>query len=415
MRNMSSGVGLIGEQAWEAPDLARAPFGSNPATASIGFVNGKPAGSASALTWSAGQFVRLTLDAAAGAVLDRPDYTVDRYVRRTQGQTTLTVTAPADRTIVTSPVTVTGTTAPGNTIRIAATNVDEDSKTNVVSGTAATDGSFSIDVPLIGGRSFLNIVATSPSGATALATRTVVVLAAPAPVIFEANDPDGDDHGPGNFVYPTEPVFHDGAFDIQQFQVLDTPDTLTFRLRVRDLTPTFGSPLGAQLVDVYVHDPGATATSTEASFPQRNYRIADSGAWSRLLEVQGFGQRFIDGNGDTPPGASIRIRADDISRYITFRVPRNLIGTPGPGWGFVVVLTSQDGFSPDQARGFSATPDRFSIGRCAANNPADAHCTVALDKLPKAMDVLTPPGVSQADELDYTVHNPVTLQPVTIP
>jgi hypothetical protein len=31
------------------------------------------------------------------------------------------------------------------------------------------------------------------------------------------------------------------------------------------------------------------------------------------------------------------------------------------------------------------------------------------------MDVLTPPGTSQADELDYTVHTPVALQPVAIP
>jgi hypothetical protein len=31
------------------------------------------------------------------------------------------------------------------------------------------------------------------------------------------------------------------------------------------------------------------------------------------------------------------------------------------------------------------------------------------------MDVLTPAGVSQANELDYTLHNPVVLQGVTIP
>jgi hypothetical protein len=31
------------------------------------------------------------------------------------------------------------------------------------------------------------------------------------------------------------------------------------------------------------------------------------------------------------------------------------------------------------------------------------------------MDVLTPSGVSQADELDYTKHNPVTLQGVAMP
>ena len=97
MRNMSSGVGLIAEQAWDLPDLAASPFGTDPTVASIGFRNGKPDGSASALTWSAGQFVRLTLDAAAGKMLDRPAYTFDRYVRHAQGQTTLSVTAPVDR------------------------------------------------------------------------------------------------------------------------------------------------------------------------------------------------------------------------------------------------------------------------------------------------------------------------------
>jgi glucoamylase len=35
--------------------------------------------------------------------------------------------------------------------------------------------------------------------------------------------------------------------------------------------------------------------------------------------------------------------------------------------------------------------------------------------VPKAMDVLTPPGVSQADELDYTIHNPVVISGVTMP
>jgi hypothetical protein len=35
--------------------------------------------------------------------------------------------------------------------------------------------------------------------------------------------------------------------------------------------------------------------------------------------------------------------------------------------------------------------------------------------VPKAMDVITPPGVSQSGELDYTLHGPVTLQDVVIP
>jgi len=31
------------------------------------------------------------------------------------------------------------------------------------------------------------------------------------------------------------------------------------------------------------------------------------------------------------------------------------------------------------------------------------------------VDVITPAGVSQADELDYTLHNPVVIAPVVIP
>ena len=412
MHGMASGVGLIPEQAWELPDLARSPFGTDPTQASIGFENGKPAGSASALTWSAGQFVRLMLDVSADRVLDRPRYTRRRYVERTQRETELTVTSPADNSSVGETVQVEGTSVPGNSIAVAATNIDSNSATTVHTTTAAADGSFSLQVPLTGGTSVLNIVATSPSGATAREVRTVVFDFVPGTLVFEVGDPDGDDNGPGNYAYPTSADFKPGAFDIQQFQVFDAGDQIVFRLRTRDLTPTFGSPLGAQLVDVYVHVPGAAQTSTAASFPQRNYAITDAGAWSRLLEVQGFGQRYVDATGATLGNVSIRGNA--ISRYITFSVPEASLGTPGPGWGFAVVLTGQDGFSPDQARGFAPTPQPFQFGVCASAS-MDPHCTVDPGTVPKAVDVLTPEGTTQADELDYTLHTPVTIAPVVVP
>ena len=66
MENFSSGVGLVPEQAWEDPDLPASPFGSDPATASIGFTDGKAAGSASPLTWAQAQELRLILALAHG-------------------------------------------------------------------------------------------------------------------------------------------------------------------------------------------------------------------------------------------------------------------------------------------------------------------------------------------------------------
>src|SRR5262249_56218907 len=94
-------------------------------------------------------------------------------------------------------------------------------------------------------------------------------------------------------------------------------------------------------------------------------------------------------------------------------------GAAGWGWSFTIVLAGQDGFSPDQARGFLATASDFQFGVCAAAS-ADPHCIsdpVAIAaSIPKVIDTITPPGVSQRDELDYTIHPaPVVLHAVVMP
>ena len=412
----ASGVGLIPEQAWEQPNLAASPYGTDPTTASIGFINGQAAGSAAPLTWSAGAYVRLLADVKAHRLLDTPAVTTARYVTHTQGSTPIAITSPANLTAVTGPtLTVTGTSAAGNKITVAATDTDANSATTTATTTAAGDGSWSVPLTIQGGTAVINAVATSSTGATGHAEVSVVWDFTPGTVVFSQTDPTGDDNGPGNYAYPTSSSFVPGAYDITNFQVIISPDgaTTTFKLQTRDLTPTFGSPLGAQLADVYVHDPAAATTSTAASFPQRNYQIAAGSAWSRLLEVQGFGQRYVDTSGTTL--GTIAISANAISRYITFSVPTaSLGGTPASGWGFTVVLTGQDGYSPDQARSFAATPQPYNFGVCAATS-SDAHCTVDPNSVPKAMDILVPSGVQQSNELDYTLHSPVVLQDVTIP
>ena len=323
------------------------------------------------------------------------------------------MTAPADGSAVLgSPVTVSGTSTPGNRVFVAATNVDANSATTTSSVVVGAAGTWTLDVPVTGGTSVINVVAVSPSGGTAHAVRTVVFDFVPGTVLLDVSDPLGDDNGPGNYAYPRYDGFKPGAYDIERFQVIDDGTNVIFRLRTRDLTPTFGSPLGAQLVDVYVHDPAAASTSTAASFPQRNYAIAPAFAWDRLVEVQGFGQRFVDASGTTL--GTVSIRANAVSRFITFSVPRSALGAPGPGWAFSVVLTGQDGFSPDQARSFAPTPQDFQFGVCATAS-TDPHCTVDPGTVPKAMDVLTPAGVLQSDELDYTLHSPVALHGVAIP
>ena len=340
---------------------------------------------------------------------------MSRYIAHTQGATTLTVTSPADASSVAgSPVTVTGTTGPGNQVYVSATNTDQNSATTVASTTAAANGSFSVQVAVTGGSSVLNVVAVSATGGTAHVKRTILFDFVPGTLILDVTDPDGDDNGPGNYAYPTSTDFKPGAFDIQEFQVYDAGADVIFRLKTRNLSDTFGAALGAQLLDLYVHVPGAVTTSTAASNASRRFTIAAPFAWSRMIQVQGFGQRYIDAGGATL--GTVGVQGNSVSRFITVTVPKASLGTPGPGWGFTVVLTGQDGFSTDndQARQFEPTPQPFKFGVCATPS-LDPHCTVAPNTVPKLIDVITPAGVLQSDEVDYTLHNPVVLAGVTMP
>ena len=81
MQSMTSGLGMVPEQAWEDPAVAASAYGSDPATASIGFANGKPAGSASPLIWAQAQYLRLVTDLGSGSLGDQPGIVANRYVR----------------------------------------------------------------------------------------------------------------------------------------------------------------------------------------------------------------------------------------------------------------------------------------------------------------------------------------------
>jgi glucoamylase len=230
--------------------------------------------------------------------------------------------------------------------------------------------------------------------------------------VLDLSDSTGDDNGPGTYQYPTDPQFHPGAFDLTRFQVLSDGTTAYLRVTLANLDPTFGQVNGAQMLDVYVHQPGAANTSTAAAFPQRNYTITTGGAWSQRVEVQAFAAPvWVDASGNTVGSPAVLPSQPD--RTITIALPESAFGTPGTGWGFTVVLTGQDGFSPDQARGFAPTPQAFQFGVCAPGGAAPI-CTFDPASVPKAVDVMTPPGVSQATELDPTL-GAVTIAPVTVP
>jgi glucoamylase len=412
MRATASGVGLVPEQAWEDPDLAASPYGTPPEIASIGFVRGRAAGSASPLTWAQAQYVRLVLGIGAGRPVEQPDIVADRYVEHAPPRALpVTISAPPDGSVVGgATVTVSGTTVPGARVVVAGTPTDVTTPSARVATTADRGGAYRATVPLGFLTNVLTVAAATRDG-TGYARRTVVSEALPGPALLDVTDPAGDDNGPGTYAYPTAADFHDGAFDIRRFQVIDAGDTVYLRTQLRDLTPTFGSALGAQLLDVFIRDPAKRLFSTAAPFPSRNYTVAADSAWSSRIEVQGFaGPVFADASGAGV--GDVTVTANQATTSILLAVPKAALGTPGPGWVFTVALHGQDGFSADQARGFAPTPQAFQFGVCPIVVVAEI-CGTDPATVPKVMDTITPPGVSQAVELDPTMP-PVELHGVSL-
>ncbi len=414
MINFSSGVGLVPEQAWEDPDLAASPYGSDPSTASIGFTDGQAAGSASPLTWAQAQELRLIRSVGTGRDVDTPALTSERYVAHgAPGKLPVTITAPASGALLAAAsTTVTGTTTAGAKVTIQAADITTSAPPTVTTATAAADGSFSATVPVSFGTNAVTVTATVPGGRSTGYAQVTATNEGGGSTVLDVTDRTGDDNGPGTYQYPTASDFVAGSFDLTRFQVLSDGTYAYLRVTLKTLVPTFGSLDGAQLLDVYVHAPGASATSTQAAYASRNYTIAPSGAWSQRVEVQGFASPvWVNAGGASVGTASVLAEQSD--RTITVALPEAQFGAPASGWGFSVVLAGQDGFSSDQARAFTATPGAYTFGVCAAGNTAPI-CSVDPSTAPKAMDVIAPPGVSQATELN-PVLGPVVIQPVVVP
>lgn len=175
MMSIAGNGGLIPEQAWIGENLGASEYGSDPATASIGFAQGRPAGSALPLTWATAQFARLVMNLEAQKNLETASIVTGRYPNGAAPiLTNFAVTSPtggggsngcSSGTSGGDSVTVTGTTAAGATIVAQNFNKATGALTQQTA-TASSSGAFSVAIDTAS-NSTLSVSAES-SGQTAL-------------------------------------------------------------------------------------------------------------------------------------------------------------------------------------------------------------------------------------------------------
>ena len=269
-------------------------------------------------------------------------------------------------------------------------------------------------------------------------------LFVPGTVVLNAGPAAGGGNGPGTYAYPTatnsdgSPVFAPDSFRLSGLTVINSGSTVTFEVGIANLQSTFGSLLGAQLIDLYIHAPSGSVPAGEIQSTGAagafNYSIAPADAWNQLIEVDGFGTDDWVTPGSSTSGmsgsssvgtpqvsvAQLSPSGGETPGLVTITVPTSVLGTPGSGWTFTLTLTGQDGFGIDDARTFTATPAAYNFGVCSAavaSEPSPpAICSYNPANVPFVMDTIPPTTVNVQTELDPT-QNPsgVQLQGVTVP
>jgi len=174
-------------------------------------------------------------------------------------------------------------------------------------------------------------------------------------VVLEMDDPAGDDYGPGTYVYPTHKAFVPGLFDLTHFKVSHDAEYVYFDATFREVTNPWNAPEGFshQLINIYIDTtPGAGRTDTLrkgalVAFERRH-------AWDLFIKALGWGGCRVFTAQDTAEargisdGLSANVLAD--GKTVRIAVPKAIIGEPGKGWGYYVLVGSQDAFGDDDFR-----------------------------------------------------------------
>ncbi|SFS97953.1 glycoside hydrolase family 97 catalytic domain-containing protein [Halostagnicola kamekurae] len=254
--------------------------------------------------------------------------------------------------------------------------------------------SYSID------RSGTYDVEVETSDGETMAAKTVTVT--PPETIATLEDPEGDDHGPGTYTYPTADAYRPGAFDLRSVSAAQTPSLVQFELEVENLYDVWGGRFSPHLFSLWVRDPSASGGATESlddlganvSFERPWHYRLHAGGWS-MAAVDAGGSTLTDDDGSTiAPETTVDFEADTV----TLTIDRDAFGGTDPADLEIVAGVGSAEYSAFRPVEETASGHRFGGAKAGA-----------VENAPLLIDVTTPTDVSQETALEYTAEELATV------
>jgi carbohydrate-binding DOMON domain-containing protein len=217
-------------------------------------------------------------------------------------------------------------------------------------------------------------------------------------VVFK--DPTGDDDGPGKYVYPTDPVYKKGSFDLTQLKVTQKGDQVTFEITVdSDLEDPWSMPAPAnfsvQLAFIHVQTGKGGVLK---GIPGTNVQFGADDAWNKVvvLAPQPAGRvraEFKQKAADLKDLAVVPAETVGKGRTITGTVAKKDLGDGDlTRWGYQVIMQSNEGF-PDKADVLTRKVNEYE-GQHRFGGGNDGDCD------PHVIDLLAGKAIGDKSEVE---------------
>jgi len=187
--------------------------------------------------------------------------------------------------------------------------------------------------------------------------------------VLEVIDPEGDDDGPGTYLYPTDGVFGAGAFDLTSFSVGYSEEDIVFKFTVGGpVENVWNSPngLSVQTFDIYIDQDGSQ-NGARLLLPGRNAALGEDYGWDYAIWVEGWYPGIYVPGPDGPEQVDVQwtVLVDPGQSKITVQVPKALLGDDPGNWSYAAVVLGQEGYPATgvwRVRDVEATAKQWRFG-----------------------------------------------------
>jgi len=210
-------------------------------------------------------------------------------------------------------------------------------------------------------------------------------------------DPSGDDDGPGTYTYPTDAVYKPGSFDLTELKIVPKGDTVELHVSVKariedpwDSQAWGGNGFSVQMAAIHIDTDHVKGSGVRDGLPGFNVRFAEDEAWDRVVIISPQGPTRLNSEiGMKASQWSDQIVVPKITRasgktLIAVVETRQLGSPPQPGWGYQVLMQSNEGF-PAKTDLLTRKVNEFE-GQHRFGGGTD------FDNDPHVIDLLVPPG-----------------------